>query len=622
MSRNQSFVRKVVYIACIALLLLPLSALSQPATVGPKDRPELSSRGGKLSQLREQHNLAQARLGEIDPASESMKLASVGLRGVAANILWGWANHYKKVEDWDKVELTVNQIIRLQPNFLKVWDFQSHNLSYNISAEFDDYRMRYTWVKKGIAFLIEGTSYNRNEPGLLSNIGWFVGQKIGRSDEKAEFREMFRHDDDFHQLFRDNGVEVDQTAAHGPPRPPEGSKPDNWLVSRLWYAKATDAVNSLGKPIRGMAPVLFYNRVPMSQINAADAMQKDGFFFQVAQDHWRKAAVEWRAFGDRELPSIAGFSVRMNDREPLEAHVKELRGKIDQIIPGFHAKLREERLLTFPPERQALLAKPADQLTSEERDIVSYTETLLEAPPDLLMERAPREARSKIRPLVDQIINDQRFIEEIDRNRNVVAFDYWRMRVEAEQTTEARQARSDVYNADKLFAQGEKFEEARAMYERAWTAWANIFKQYPGLMNNAEAQDLIESIARYRDLLGQLDQPFPADFPLNELLNMHYDGQKLLDQIRLIQGSGPATQPAPSEQPKSDETKPDGAKPEEARPDGTKPEKPQAEEKAEKKAEPPAPEKPQAEGAKPQEPAAGEPKAESAEPADAKPAGK
>ena len=181
MSRNQSFVRKIIYIAAIALLLLPLSALSQPATVGPKGRPELSSRGGKLSQLREQHNLSQARLGEIDPASETMKLASLGLRGVAANILWGYANHYKKVEDWDKVELTVNQIIRLQPNFLKVWDFQSHNLSYNISAEFDDYRMRYARIKKGIAFLIEGTSYNRNEPGLLSNIGWFVGQKIGRA---------------------------------------------------------------------------------------------------------------------------------------------------------------------------------------------------------------------------------------------------------------------------------------------------------------------------------------------------------------------------------------------------------------------------------------------------------
>src|SRR5262245_5267618 len=110
MNRNQAFVRKVIYIAAIALLLLPLSTLSQPATVGPKDKPKLSSPGGKLSQLRAEYNLAQAELGEIDPSSEAMKLSTFGMRGVAVNILWGWAHHYKRVEDWDKVELTVNQI--------------------------------------------------------------------------------------------------------------------------------------------------------------------------------------------------------------------------------------------------------------------------------------------------------------------------------------------------------------------------------------------------------------------------------------------------------------------------------------------------------------------------------
>ena len=97
MNRLTSFQRKIAYIAAIAVLLLPLAALSQPATVGEGG----GTAGGKLSQLRIRYNLAQARLGEIDPASETMKLATLGLRGVAANILWGWANYYKKVEDWD-----------------------------------------------------------------------------------------------------------------------------------------------------------------------------------------------------------------------------------------------------------------------------------------------------------------------------------------------------------------------------------------------------------------------------------------------------------------------------------------------------------------------------------------
>ena len=110
MNRNSAFVRKVAYITAIALLLLPLSALSQPATLSRQG----SSPGGKLAQLRTEYNLAQADLGEIDPASASMKLASFGMSCIAADVLWAYANYYKKVEDWDKLELTVQQIIRLQ----------------------------------------------------------------------------------------------------------------------------------------------------------------------------------------------------------------------------------------------------------------------------------------------------------------------------------------------------------------------------------------------------------------------------------------------------------------------------------------------------------------------------
>ena len=175
-----------------------------------------------------------------------MKLATLGLRGVAANILWSWANYYKKIEDWDKLELTVNQIIRLQPNFVEVWDFQAHNLSYNVSVEFDDYRMRYQWVKKGIDFLILGTHYNREEPGLLEP-GRLVHRPEDRpADEQKQFRRMFRDDKDFHELFRDNGVEVDQEQALGayynPETGREERRPDNWLVARLWFQRAVDAV--------------------------------------------------------------------------------------------------------------------------------------------------------------------------------------------------------------------------------------------------------------------------------------------------------------------------------------------------------------------------------------------
>jgi len=116
----------------IAALLLPLSALSQPA--------DSRSAGGKLAQLRKEYQLSQANLGEIDPSSETMRLATLGLKPAAVTLLWDRANHYKKVEDWTNLSATLEQMTKLQPNFYSVWDFQAHNRSYNISDEFDDYR--------------------------------------------------------------------------------------------------------------------------------------------------------------------------------------------------------------------------------------------------------------------------------------------------------------------------------------------------------------------------------------------------------------------------------------------------------------------------------------------------
>ncbi|HSO48304.1 MAG TPA: hypothetical protein VLQ68_10280 [Rhizobiaceae bacterium] len=174
MSQDLSFWRKVVYIGVIVLLLFPLFWIGQPAT--------RTSAGGVLARLRADNDLSQAELGEIDPAGESMKLATLGLRNVAANLLWEKSFEYKKKEDWEGLSATLNQITKLQPNFITVWEHQAHNLSYNVSVEFDDYRMRYHWVKKGIDFLAEGIRKNRENPRLLHNTGWITGQKIGRAD--------------------------------------------------------------------------------------------------------------------------------------------------------------------------------------------------------------------------------------------------------------------------------------------------------------------------------------------------------------------------------------------------------------------------------------------------------
>lgn len=115
MSERNSFYRKVAYGVAIAALLFPLSLMSSPATMTEQGL----NPGGKLAQLRNEYRLGQGNLGEIDPASETMKLATLGLRGVAMNLLWEKANYYKKTEDWSNLTATLDQLAKLQPNFTR-----------------------------------------------------------------------------------------------------------------------------------------------------------------------------------------------------------------------------------------------------------------------------------------------------------------------------------------------------------------------------------------------------------------------------------------------------------------------------------------------------------------------
>ena len=115
--KNTSFLWKVIYLVIMAVLLVPLYLISAPSFLGPDGT---KSEGGKLTRLRQEYQLSQSNLGEIDPASESMKLATLGMRGIAANLLWERANLYKKREEWDNLRATLNQIVKLQPNFIYV----------------------------------------------------------------------------------------------------------------------------------------------------------------------------------------------------------------------------------------------------------------------------------------------------------------------------------------------------------------------------------------------------------------------------------------------------------------------------------------------------------------------
>ena len=68
------------------------------------------------------------------------------------------AHEYRVLHEWDRLKATLNNIALLQPHFDKVWEHQAHNLAYNVSTEFDDYRQRYEMVREGTEFLSRGVA--------------------------------------------------------------------------------------------------------------------------------------------------------------------------------------------------------------------------------------------------------------------------------------------------------------------------------------------------------------------------------------------------------------------------------------------------------------------------------
>jgi len=518
MTGNNTFARKIVYFLLIVVLLVPLYLISHPSTLGDDG---VMDEGGTLARMRIANDLSQANLGEIDPAGASMSLATLGMRGVAANLLWGQAIKYKKTENWDALKATLNQITKLQPNFESVWVFQAWNLAYNVSVEFDDFRHRYHWVKKGINYLIDGTRYNRSMPSLLHEVGWFFQHKLGRADERRQYRKLFRDDEDFHAQLDAPDLPIHMDLTNGPDK-----KPDNWLVAYEWYRAGEELVETRDAPIRRKNPLLFYSNAAMTLMYYATAIQDDGHLGETSQAVWRRAEREWNDFGDHGIPTRLGVDIRLNDLERLRQKVISLRIDLNSLVPNAEEKLRAERIAALPKRLQDALEIPPSERTAEQRGFGLKAKRLTNVSLVDIALKASADNIAAARRYAKQAFDAESAVTTIERERHVVNFIYWRTRSQSEQTEETLSARRHLFEADRLFKDTD-LENARLEYELAFVDWAKVYKKFPILLDDVDAEENYEAVNRYKRLLDRIDQTFPPPgFPLMDLLEF-YDGTYL-----------------------------------------------------------------------------------------------
>lgn len=518
MNQRGPFIRKVVYCVIVALLLFPISWLGAPAT--------RTSEGGALARLRDEYNLGQSDLGQIDPASETIRLATLGLRNVAVSMLWSKANHYKMTEDWTAFNSTLRQLSRLQPYFVSFWRYQAWNLSYNVSVELDAVQDRYYYVKRGIEFLKEGIQYNEDSPYLLSELGWFIGNKIGRADEHIQYRRLFKNDDDFH-----------------PPDRPKGLR-DNWLVSKEWYRDAVSAVDDRKKSLGKKNPTTFYAAPGMAQMNYGEAIEKEGVFGDRAKNAWRQAASLWNDYGNREMRASNGQLIRLADQDRWESEAQELTDELEAIEPGLRQQMENEAYESLTSEERVARSIAFEERTPEQDKLATDAEERLNITYNKVAERLAElkpESALEARRLATRIADANSRARYIRTNRDVVNYAYWKARADFEQTADVLEARRLAHNALRLYRDDADLENAKEQYEQSFSLWGRALEQAEDIpIDSATGSDIMEYIEKYAEVLGQLDQsladPEVADrFALWDVIEANDSERSFQDELAQYQ---------------------------------------------------------------------------------------
>lgn len=497
--------RRLIYIGAIVLLLLPLYNLGHP----PKRADDGTVEGGGvLAQLRSKYDLGQGDLGEIDPASESMRLATLGLRGVASTILWQKAEYYKKEQYWDRLSATLNQIAVLQPHFVNVWEFQSHNLSYNVSAEFDDYRQRYQWVKKGMNYLVQGAKYNKTRTEMPFELGWFFGSKLGVADEKEQFRAMYRDDDNFHdEILTNSGLDLRDREGLG-----TDNKPDNWLSGRLWYERSYEMVKNGNKPAK--STMMFYLKSPQWLMKYAEAIQREGVLDTPARQAWARAGEGWKVFGERPILTTFGDTIYLRELKRANDKYEELLAEFQDYCGDAYQSMLDERMTQLTPEQISAWTKLDIDRTFDEVLIAEDVGRILDIQPAAVAKAVGSEKRVEALYLADNLKAAKDKISHIEIYRNQINFAYWDARCIAEQEDEAVLARTNMYDASNLLEAGE-LDAALQKYEIAFANWSGLFNKHPAMMIDDAADAVLASIGDYEQLL---DEELPSDFELRDFM--------------------------------------------------------------------------------------------------------
>ena len=257
----------------------------------------------------------------------------------------------------------------------------------------------------------------------------------------------------------------------------------------------------------------------MTAINYARALEADGVFDDKARDGWELATGEMRRFAVRQIPTSWDVPIRLGLREAELARAERLAKQLEELLPGEFAEMESDRESALSEEQRAALQVPPLSRTEQEQQLVADAQRKMKVTWRIVAQNAAPKNRAKAKRLAEEYVEATETADIIGRYRDIVNFDYWRATCEMSVTDLALQAREATWRAEKDYEEA-RLQPAKQAFEEAFKAWRKVLDDSDVLRKDAMTQeDIIEIIDTYRELLEQLDEPFPQPFILDDVLN-------------------------------------------------------------------------------------------------------
>jgi len=394
-------------------------------------------------------------------------------------------------------------------------------------------RTRFSWVKKGLAFLKQGMPFNKRDHRMPSKLGFFTGNKMGKSDEKLSFRRMFRKDDEFHQEMSTHiAPDLYDQLSYGP---------DSWKMAYQWYAYSRDMVEKDSCPQRE-PDMMFYMYRPAQLRNQGLALQEEFRSDEIMQEVWREASDEWTGYGNEEISNTQGITVSLEKIADYESDIEAERRIIDELVPpGTRAEIMDDLMdeAKLTESQKAIMAKDPAERNDEENALARGISRFLNDSAKGLDLTIAREAKEEDRTQADRAaLEIQRLLEQIrtsDKSASTINYRYWKARNRSESTQMTIAARQSLFDAREMWRKSIYDDEydfdyktktksitnqgAISLYLTAFSKWSEVLDDYPELKDGAFADQLIDAVKEYQDMLNVTNREWPDEFPLQSFVD-------------------------------------------------------------------------------------------------------